>query len=433
MMSAGMHAALVLLMCGLHWAYFMSPNAVGLQIATQGHAMNQDYAKPTGLFAFLLYACCMALWSLRRRSLCRRSLQRSMFSISAVLLMPCLYGMALSLRNFYLVWMLGVSVFYAASKRIARQQRRDRAAAVERPCSGSRCRKLKPWNISCIKGKKNKKMIRKLFCCFFRPMSCKIRIQEAWHDSCSVILAGALCIGSGLLVWQRVWQDRRSVRLVLFGLFWLLCGGHAEYGLFSAVCLLCTLANLHCSRCKMLSFATCWLVCPSHNAIVAGVFAMLVPFAPRVVFPMLEIRNSGSRQQEGKCLRWRCRNAEMLRMHRELFKGHGMALNASCHTLETKPLSASECEALKKQIAAAISRQENFIDKYNILWDRMKTFMTWDRMAIGIERTSDASFGRATVQSENRVVQQRLARVFGDGTKKMYRSQPTVMSGTEVS
>ena len=62
----------------------------------------------------------------------------------------------------------------------------------------------------------------------------------------------------------------------------------------------------------------------------------------------------------------------------------------------------------------------------------MKTFMTWDRMAIGIERTSDASFGRATVQSENRVVQQRLARVFGDGTKKMYRSHPTVMSGLQA-
>ena len=89
---------------------------------------------------------------------------------------------------------------------------------------------------------------------------------------------------------------------------------------------------------------------------------MLVPFAPRVVFPMLEIRNSGSRQQEGKCLRWRCRNAEMLRMHRELFKGHGMALNASCHTLETKPLSAGECEALKEEIVTAISQREDFID-----------------------------------------------------------------------
>ena len=42
----------------------------------------------------------------------------------------------------------------------------------------------------------------------------------------------------------------------------------------------------------------------------------------------------------------------------------------------------------------------------------MKTFMTWDRIAIGIERTSDASLGRATVQAQNRVVQQRLERVF---------------------
>ena len=96
---------------------------------------------------------------------------------------------------------------------------------------------------------------------------------------------------------------------------------------------------------------------------MAAVFAMLVPFAPRVVFPMLEIRNSASRQQEAKCLRWRCRNTEMLRTHGELFKGHGMDPSASCHTLETKPLTASECEVLKKQIAAAFSRQENFIDK----------------------------------------------------------------------
>ena len=159
---------------------------------------------------------------------------------------------------------------------------------------------------------------------------------------------------------------------------------------------------------------------------------MLVPFAPRVVFPMLEIRNSGSRQQEGKCLRWRCRNAEMLRMHRELFKGHGMALNASCHTLETKPLSAGECEALKEEIVTAISQREDFIDKYNMLWDRIKRFMTWDRYKIGIERTSDTSVGRATVQSENCVVQERLVCVFGDGTKQMYRSHPAVMSGLQA-
>ena len=275
---------------------------------------------------------------------------------------------------------------YAASKRIATHHRCDRGGAVEPPCAGLRVRKPKPWNISCIKGRKDKKMIRMMFCCILRPISCKICIQEGWHYVCSVLLAGALRMCSGLLVWQHVWQEYRSVRLLLFALFWLLCGGHPEYGLFSVVCLWCTSANLHCSCCKMLSFATCWLVCPSHNATVAAVFAMLVPFAPRVVFPMLEIRNSASRQQEAKCLRWRCRNTEMLRTHGELFKGHGMDPSASCHTLETKPLSASECEALKKQIAAAISRQENFIDKYNILWDRMKTFMTWDRMAIGIER-----------------------------------------------
>ena len=411
----------------------MSSNAVvafhGLEMVADGSA--RTVVKPTGLCAVLLYMYCMGLWSLRMKSLRRQSLQRSIFCISAVLLFPCMYGMALSLWHFYFVWMLGASVSYAASKRMLTHQMCDRVAAVEPTCASSGFRKPKPWNISCIKGRKNKKMMRMMFCSIFRPVSCKIRIQEGWHYVCSVVLAGALRMCSGLLVWQHVWQEYRLVRLLLFALFWLLCGGNSEYGRLSVVCLLCTLGNLHCSWCKMLSFATCWLVCPSHNATVAAVFAILVPFAPRLVFPMLEIRNSASRQKEAKCLRWRCRNTEMLRTHAELFKGHGMDPGASCHTLETKPLSAEECEALKEEIVAAISRQENFIDKYNIVWDRMKTFMTWDRIAIGIERASDASLGRATVQAQNRVVQQRLERVFRDGTKKMYRSPPTVMSGLQ--
>ena len=290
-MFAGIHAALLLLACGL-----------------QGNARNQDVAKPTGLFAFLLYMCCMGLWSLRMKSLRRQSLQRSHFCISAVLLFPCMYGMALSLWHFYFVWMLGASVSYAASKRMLTHQMCDRAAAVEPTCASSGFRKPKPWNISCIKGRKNKKMMRMMFCSIFRPVSCKIRIQEGWHYVCSVVLAGVLRMCSGLPVWQHVWQEYRLVRLLLFALFWLLCGGNTEYGRLSVVCLLCTLGNLHCSWCKMLSFAPCWLVCPSHNATVAAVFAMLVPFAPRLVFPMLEIRNSASRQKEAKCLRWRCRN-----------------------------------------------------------------------------------------------------------------------------
>ena len=62
-MFAGIHAALLLLACGLHWACFMSSNAVvafhGLEMAAEGIARNPEVAKPTGLFAFLLYMCCM--------------------------------------------------------------------------------------------------------------------------------------------------------------------------------------------------------------------------------------------------------------------------------------------------------------------------------------------------------------------------------------
>ena len=165
-MFAGIHAALLLLACGLHWACFMSSNAVvafhGLEMAAEGIARNflaipSAVAKPTGLFAFLLYMCCMGLWSLRMKSLRRQSLQRSIFCISAVLLFPCMYGMALSLWHFYFVWMLGASVSYAASKRMLTHQMCDRVAAVEPTCASSGFRKPKPWNISCIKGRKNKK------------------------------------------------------------------------------------------------------------------------------------------------------------------------------------------------------------------------------------------------------------------------------------
>ena len=158
-MFAGIHAALLLLACGLHWACFMSSNAVvafhGLEMAADGSA--RTVAKPTGLCAVLLYMYCMGLWSLRMKSLRRQSLQRSIFCISAVLLFPCMYGMALSLWHFYFVWMLGASVSYAASKRMLTHQMCDRVAAVEPTCASSGFRKPKPWNISCIKGRKNKK------------------------------------------------------------------------------------------------------------------------------------------------------------------------------------------------------------------------------------------------------------------------------------
>ena len=40
----------------------------------------------------------------------------------------------------------------------------------------------------------------------------------------------------------------------------------------------------------------------------------------------------------------------MLRSHADLFKGHGMDPAADCHTLETKAMSAEECERHKKEI-----------------------------------------------------------------------------------
>ena len=181
-MFAGMHAAFLLLACGLHWACFMSSNAVvafhGLQIVPQGNARNQDVAKPTGLFAFLLYMCCMALWSLRMKSFRRKWLQRNNICISAVLLLPCMYGMALSLWNFNFVWMLGVSVAYAASKRTATHHRCDRAGAVEPPCAGLRFRSRSLGISVASKAGKTKKMIRMMLCCILRPISCKICIQE---------------------------------------------------------------------------------------------------------------------------------------------------------------------------------------------------------------------------------------------------------------
>ena len=64
----------------------------------------------------------------------------------------------------------------------------------------------------------------------------------------------------------------------------------------------------------------------------------------------------------------------------------------------------------------------------NMVCDRMRSLMTWHRIAIRIEPAFDGSLGRATVQSQSRVVQQRLEGVLTDGTKKMYRSSATVMS-----
>ena len=160
-MIAGVHAFMVLCGFALHWVCSMTPTAVvacnGLQMAPERTARNEEVAKPTGLFAFLLYMCCMGLWSLRMKSFGRKSLHRSIVSICAVLLSPSLYGMALSLWHCSFVWMLGVSVFYAARRRILMHHKCHRAVAVERACASPGFKKPKPWNVSCIKGRKSKK------------------------------------------------------------------------------------------------------------------------------------------------------------------------------------------------------------------------------------------------------------------------------------
>ena len=281
--------------------------------------------------------------------------------------------MVLSLLHLRLVFMLAVLVPYNTGIGTLKDQR-CKSMAPEKACrpspTGSAvASKLKPWNISCIKGRQNKKLARLMFCRMCRKVNCKISTKEGLRHGYNVVCEVVTCVSSAFCVWQNVWKDHWVVRVVLFSLFWLLRGGDTEYGCLSTACILCTLCNLHCTWCRMLSFVTCCLACPSHNVTVAARFAMLVPFAPRVVFPALEIRASGSRQKAAKCIRWRCRNRDMLSSHADLFKGHGMDPQADCHTLETKAMSSEECQRHKEEIESAIGRQENFVDKYKSLWD----------------------------------------------------------------
>ena len=380
-----------------------------------------DFAKPMGLFAFVLCMCCMALWSVRKTSFRSKSLQRMSLCMCIGLLVPCVYGMVLSLLHLRLVYMLAVLVPYNMGIGTLKDQR-CKSMAPEKACrpspTGSAvASKLKPWNISCIKGRQNKKLARLMFCRMCRKVNCKISMQEGLRHGYNVVCEVVMCVSSAFCVWQNIWKHHRLVRVVVFSLFWLLSGGDTEYGCLSTMCILCTLCNLHCTWCRIRSFVTCCLACPSHNVTVAACFAMLVPFAPRVVFPALEIRASGSRQKAAKCIRWRCRNRDML----------------SSRTLETKAMSSEECQRHKEEIESAIGRQDNFVDKYKSLWDRMKILMTWDRMAIRIEGASDACLGRAIVQTRNVFVQNKLKQhVCKDGAKKMYRSAATVMRSLHV-
>ena len=355
---------------------------------------------------------------------------------------PCVYGMVLFLLHVRWVCMLAVLVAYNIGTCISTDQRCNSRAEEKayRPLSpkSTIASKLKPWNISCVKGRQNKKLVRWMFCRMCRKVSEKNCIKEALQHSCSVLCQVVMCVSSALCVWQNVWKHHRSVRVVAFSLFWLLSGGDREYGCLSTACILCTLCNLHCTWCRMLSFVTCCLACPSHNVTVAACFAMFVPFAPRVVFPQLEIRSSGNKQKAGNCIRWRCRNRDILCSHADLFKGHGMDPEADCHTLETKAMSAEECKRHKDEILAGIGRQEHFVDKYKVLWDGMKNLMTWNRMVIRIEATSDAGLGRATVCTRSAYIQNKMQKHGGtdamkEGSQqKMFRSAATVMGSLQT-
>ena len=93
--------------------------------------------------------------------------------------------------------------------------------------------KLKPWNISCVKGRQNKKSVRWMFCRMCRKVPEKSCIKEALQHSCSVFCQVVMCVSScTCCVWQNVWKHHRSVRVVAFSLFWLLSGGDREYGCF---------------------------------------------------------------------------------------------------------------------------------------------------------------------------------------------------------
>ena len=107
-------------------------------------------------------------------------------------------------------------------------------------------------------------------------------------------------------------------------------------------------------------------------------FAMLFPFAPTVRFPNPSIRESNPRQKSGKC-EWLAEHA--------VFFSHGMERGAECHTLETKPMPSQEAMSLLAEIQAGIQRHEEFIDKYNVVRNNMKHWITVERLALELRQS----------------------------------------------
>eukprot|EP00435_Cladocopium_sp_Y103_P046271 s3895_g13.t1 len=147
-------------------------------------------------------------------------------------------------------------------------------------------------------------------------------------------------------------------------------------------------------------------------------------------FPAVEMRKASGRQKGDVCLRWQCQSPRLLQTHAELFASHGMAVvGGSCHTLETKAMATDEGTALQREIAAAVAAQENFLDKYGALWNKMKVCMSWDYPKIRMEEANDVKLARGTAHVTNAYVQKVLQRHFGADVGKTFRTAATVKSG----
>ena len=140
----------------------------------------------------------MALWSLRKTSLRKKTLQQMSWCTCFWLAAPCVYGMALVLLHVRWVCMLAVLVAYNIGTCTSTDQRCNSRPEEKayRPLSpkSTIASKLKPWNISCVKGRQNKKLVRWMFCCMCRKVSEKNCIKEALQHSCSVLCQVVMCV-----------------------------------------------------------------------------------------------------------------------------------------------------------------------------------------------------------------------------------------------
>ena len=318
-----------------------------------GNRADLDVAKPNGLFAFVLYISLMGLWAMRRRRLRECVLRRMSGCMCVVLLLPCAYGFgALWLLYAGSLWPMFPSFVCVLWKMLSIWAQTPRlVSSAEATCARGSCMmqtrrcvpKVRPWNISGVRGRRRKKQLRWILC--------KICNRTERDSKCQKCLGWLmLClrmVTSMLRVWQWVWQNHWFLRMVVFAWLWVCHGQDPEYGFLAAIALFCTIGNLHCSWCRTISFVTCWLGCPSHGIREACICALLVPFAPKP-FPQVEVRKATVRDREIECLRWRCRNTQLPEAHLDLFLSHGMVASAKCHTLEMKTMTTAERKALKE-------------------------------------------------------------------------------------